>query len=481
MELYKIISQLTESEYKELLSSFTSNKADKTASFLSIIRKNPTTPDKEFLKTHTDVSASAFYVLKSRLNKKVEAFLLNRVGDPNLDVISRVLKANETIFENSRQISIAALNHLEKELLRLDFPYGLMVMYKLMQNLHAFDEDSYDEFGKKYSKQVAYSVAMDKASDLIVQFFRSFDSYMLTHKDEDHTRMLRVMEKIDNLSNLYDSHRLYIFKAIIHLYGKLFIELNSDLRCELEKTEVIFDKAFDILTTYQEDPFYKNIHLLFDYLRYMYLEKEQKDKAKFYYELLDFKIDELMTGYHHNANTSLFLYSKLRFHIQNNTPQRLLADVEQYLSNIEVDQYRPAFYINYQMFLAYTHFLNHNYSKSNRILYSLRNTISFRKFVHSDLEVKFLLAIGYCMAQDTELANQLIMSLQRQLRVDESGKYEHCKVLLKILTVAVGSRSSTRRKNLEKYIPQWKAENVGKHAILADLNLASVFLDGGDF
>lgn len=475
MELYKIVNQLTEPEFKELLAGFTTNKADKSAAFLKMIRTNSSSPDKDFLNKHPEVSASAFYVLKSRLNQKVEAFLLNRVGDPNLDIISRVLKANETIFENSRSISIAALNKLDRELVRLDFPYGLMIVYKLMQNLHAFDEDNYTYFGSQYNKQVAYFLAMDKASDMLVQFFKSFDLYLLSRKDEDLSRMLRIMEKIDNLCNLYDSHRLYIFKAVIHLYGKLFIELSADLRCELEKTEVIFEKAFDILNRYPEDPFYKNIHLLFDYLRYAYLEKEQKEKSKIYYEILDYKIEELLTRYHHNANTSLFLFSKIRYHIRNNTPQKLLFDVEHYLSNIELDQYRPSFYINYQLFLAYTYFLNKNYTKSNRILYTLRNSISFRKYVHADLEIKFMLAVGYCMAQDLELANQLIMSLQRQLRVDNTGKYEHCKVLLKILTVAVGSRSSTRKKNLEKLIPQWREENVGKYVILPDLDLADIF------
>ena len=49
MDLYKIISQLTEEEFTEIYTTFTANKADKSASFLKIIRENPESPDKEFL------------------------------------------------------------------------------------------------------------------------------------------------------------------------------------------------------------------------------------------------------------------------------------------------------------------------------------------------------------------------------------------------------------------------------------------------
>ena len=292
MDLYKIINQLTEEEFQEIYTTFTANKADKSAAFLKIIRDHPESPDKQFL-DEFDISPSAFYVLKSRLNQKVEAFLLNRVGDSDLHVMRRVLNVNDLVFNNPREISVAALRKLEKELVKFDFPFGLMIVYKELQNLHAFDEN-HTYYKSRYNQQVAYAVAMDKAVDLVVQFFRAFDSFYLARKDKDHAEMIRTMEKIDNLNNLYDSHRLYMFKTVIHIFAKLFVEIPPTIRCEVENLETMFDKAFEILEEYKDDAFYLNINILFNFLRFTYYEQNGTlDKSKIYFEILDYKIEEL--------------------------------------------------------------------------------------------------------------------------------------------------------------------------------------------
>ncbi|MEM6800743.1 MAG: hypothetical protein AAF696_05030 [Bacteroidota bacterium] len=475
MDLYKIISQLTDEEFDEIHGNFTANKAEKSAAFLSIIRENPETPDKQFL-DEFDISPSAFYVLKSRLNQKIETFLLNRVGDPNLHVMRRVLNVNDLVFNNPREISVAALRKLEKELLKFDFPYGLMIVYKELQNLHAFD-DNHTYYKSRYNQQVAYAVAMDKAVDLVVSFFRSFDSFLLSRKDKDHTDMIRTMEKIDNLTNLYESHRLYIFKCIVHIFAKLFIEIPETIRCEVEDLESMFDKSFEILGEYKDDAFYLNINILFNFLRYVYYDNNQiRDKSKIFFETLDFKIEELMTRYHFNANTSLFLSRKLRYHQRNNTIDQLIKDVESYISKIEIEPYRISFFVNYHMFMANAYFIAKDYRKSSRILYQLRNEVNLRKLVHVDLEVKFFLALTYVCMEDFDLANQLILSLQRQLRKSTMARYDHAKVLLKILSVALGGKPRTRSKNLRINIDKWKEMNVGRYAMLTDIDLETVFL-----
>ncbi|MEM7370962.1 MAG: hypothetical protein AAF587_20275 [Bacteroidota bacterium] len=475
MDLYKIISQLTDEEFTEIYTTFTSNKADKSAAFLKIIRENPESPDKEFLQKF-DISPSAFYVLKSRLNQKIETFLLNRVGDSNLHVMRRVLNVNDLVFNNPREISVAALRKLEKELLKFDFPYGLMIVYKELQNLHAFD-DNHTYYKSRYNQQVAYAVAMDKAVDLVVQFFRSFDSFFLSRKEKDFNDMIRQMEKIDNLNNLYDSHRLYIFKAIIHIYAKLFIEIPNTIRCEVEDVEGMFEKSFEILGEYKDDAFYLNINILFNFLRFVYYDNNNiRDKSKIYFEILDFKIEELMTRYHFNANTSLFLHRKLRYHIRTNTIEQLIKDVDTYISQIEIEPYRLVFFVNFHQFMAYSHFVGKNYKKAARILYNLRNEVNLRKHTHMDLDIKFFLALTYVVMEDFDLANQLILSLQRQLRKPTMARYEHAKVLLKILSVALGGKPRTKIKNLQINIEKWKEQNQGKYALLTELDLEKLFI-----
>lgn len=475
MDLYKIISQLTEDEFTEIYSTFTANKADKSASFLRIIRENPETPDKEFLKQY-EISPSAFYVLKSRLNQKVEAFLLNRVGDPNLHVMRRVLNVNDLVFNNPREISVAALRKLEKELVKFDFPYGLMIVYKELQNLHAFDEN-HTYYKSRYNQQVAYALAMDKGLDLVVQFFRAYDNFYLARKDKDHGDMIRIMEKIDNLNNLYDSHRLYIFKSIIHIFAKLFIQIPDTIRCEVEETERMFERAFEILGEYKEDSFYNNINILFNFLRFVHYDNNQiRDKSKIYFEILDYKIEELLSRYHFNVNTSLFLFRKLQYHLRTNTVGQLVKDVEDYISKLEIEPYRISFFVNFHLFLAHAHFAEQNYKKTSRILYNLRNEVNLRKHVHIDLEIKFFLALSYVVVEDFDLANQLILSLQRQLRKPSMKRYEHAKVLLKVLSVALGGKPKTRMKNLRINIAKWKDLNHGRYALMQEIDLEALFL-----
>ena len=476
MDLYKIISQLTENEFQEIYSNFTANKADKSASFLKIIRDNPESPDKDFLKAF-DISPSAFYVLKSRLNQKVEAFLLNRVGDPNLHIINRVLNAHDLVFNNPREISVAALRKLEKELLRFDFPYGLMIVYKELQNLHAFDDDSYTFYKSRYNQQVAYALAMDKAADMVVQFFRAYDNYYLGRKDRDFSEMIRIMEKIENLNNLYDSHRLTIFKSIIHIFAQLYLTIPDDIRCEVEPVETLLNQASDTLDDYKGEPFYKNLELLFNFLLFVYHDQQQDDiRSSAYYGVCNNNIEDLILGHHFNAATSLFLFHKLALHQRQQSQKELLEELETDYSQIDLEPYRTSLYVNFHLFQATAYFYNRQYKHSSRILYNLRNEINLRKHIHASLEVKFFLALSYVMVEDFDLANQLILSLQRQLRKPTMAKYEHAKTLLKVLSVALGGKPKTRRKNLETYIERWNEVNTGRYALLTQIDLAEVFL-----
>ena len=478
MDLYKIVNQLAEEEFEEVHNQLTQNKADKSARFLKLIREDPVSPDKKFL-AQEEITPAAFYVLKSRLMQKIEAYLLNKVGDPNLAVMQRVLNVNDLVFNNPREIAVAALRRLERELLKLDFPYGLMIVYKELQNLHAFD-DNYTYFRSRYSQQVANAVAMDKAVDLVVQFFRAFDDYQLKRREADHTLMIRTMEKIDNLNNLYDSHRLYIFKAITHIFAKLFIVIPETIRCDLEPTEQMFERSIGYLDEYAVDTFYKNINILFNFLRFSYYDQAgNREKAQIFYGTLDFKIEELLTQFHFNANTSLFLNAKLRYHIRTNTLPGLLQEVEKYIGHYEIEPYRLSFYVNYHMFVAYTYFLNGDYRKASRVLYNLRNEVNLRKHLHAEVETKFFLALSYVLMEDFDLANQLILSLQRSLRKPSWQRWDHGKTFLRILAVALGGKPRTRSKNLRNSIEKWKEENKGPYAFLELLDMEKILLEGG--
>ena len=313
--LYKIIKQLSEVEFGDIYQNLTSNKADKSALFLKTIRESDN-PVEDFLEKQ-DISASAFYVLKSRLNQKVEAFLLNRLGDPKMEAIHKVFKVYDLIFNSPREISVTTLKKLEKTMIEMDNPLVLMVVYRGLKMLHNTDSDERLEFEKLYNQAVAFYLTSEKAIETVMAYFRSWDKYYLGRKKTDHRELLKLMEKVNNLNNLYDSQRIFICKSVIHLYSKHFIELPDRMMEIMDTEEAMFDRSFTILENGKEDILFKNVNLIFDYLRYLYFrDRKQGDREKIYFELLDYKIEDLLCNFNFGMDCSQILFFKLERHIQ---------------------------------------------------------------------------------------------------------------------------------------------------------------------
>lgn len=474
MELYKIIQLLTKEEFEEIYQSFLQKNAEKSALFFKIIRECPEDPEKLFL-SQCDITPGAFYVLKSRLNQKIETYLLGRIGEPQLQVMRQLMNVDDLMFNNPKEIAQAALNHLEKELTRYDHPYGLMMVYKELQNLNIFQAEKYDYYKARYNQQVAYAVALNQGMDLIVQFFEAFDRYHRKRSERAQRDMVRFAEKIFHLSNLYESHRLFIYKAIIHLFAKFYIEIPALLQQDMEDTDTLFEKSFEIIDAYKEDNFYKNIGLVFNFLRYLYYEQQNvTNKARIFFDILENKIDKLVGSYHYHVGTSMFLEKKVLYHVRTNTLDQLRIDAERWLGKVQVEPENLTSYVNFYMFVAKAYFLNQKYNECRKILFQLDNLVNLRKSPHMNLEVKLLLAVCYAKLRDYELADQLILSLQRQLRKPEMVNYDHARDLLKMLVIYLGGSERNRTRQFNTCLEHWNQANVGKFVLLSGLDFQTL-------
>lgn len=469
--LYKIIKQLSEGEFEDIYNNLTSNKADKSALFLKTIRESDN-PVEDFLEKQ-DISASAFYVLKSRLNQKVESFLLNRLGDPKMEAIHKVFKVYDLIFNSPREISITTLKKLEKTMLEMDNPLVLMVVYRSLKMLHNHNEKLRLEYDREYNQAVAFYLTSEKAFEAVMAFFRVYDRWYLGRKKTDFNEIIKLIEKVNNLNNLYDSQRIFICKSIIHLFARQFLELPERVLDIMDPQEEAFERSFQILEKGQEDILFKNINLIFDFLRYVYYNREGKeDQERIYFEILDYKIEELMTSFNFGMECSEILFFKLARHLKENTLDDLFADYNEYLQNIEVDPEKMVTFVNFSMFQAYVAFYAKNYDSASRILYRLRNKVNLRKYPHMDAEVKMFLALTYVLQDEVDLANQLILSLQRQMKKVHFQDYPHGKLFLKILTNRMSGKTSKRIQQVNKYLKEFLVLNVGSKAFLPYLDLA---------
>lgn len=476
--LYKVIKQLSEEDFEEFYENLTSNKADKSALFLKTIRESDN-PVEDFLEKQ-NISASAFYVLKSRLNQKVEAYLLTRVGDTDLEVIHKVFYIYDLLFDSPREIALTTLKRLEKTMIERDNPMALAQVYGAVKMLHNHEEGDLEDYDRKYKQAVAYNLAADKSKEDLMSFFRVYDRYYLGRKEKDFEDLCQILERLSNLNNLYDSQRLYIYMSVVHLFARRFVQVPSGTLEIMENESDQFEKCFQILEKNPKDLVFRHLNLVFDFLRCFYYSFKDgaEDQARIYFELLDYKIEELITGFQMGMDCSPILFLKLEKHLKEDTFDQLLIDNQEYLAKIEPDPYRLARYVNFYLYLAYSAFHAGEYDEASRILYRLRNDVNLRKHPHMDVELKMFLSLCYILQSEFDLANQLILSLQRQLKKAHFADYSHAKFFLKILTNRQGSsRSSKKREQLFSHIENFNSSNTGHNAILPHLHLSPEIFD----
>jgi hypothetical protein len=79
-------------------------------------------------------------------------------------------------FTKKRAIAIATLKKLEKELLDYDLSNELTVVYKFLKKLHINSAD-YFNYSQLYNRHVAYMLAVDKAEDVLAEYFKKYGNY----------------------------------------------------------------------------------------------------------------------------------------------------------------------------------------------------------------------------------------------------------------------------------------------------------------
>ena len=96
----------------------------------------------------------------------------------------------------------------------------------------------------------------------------------------------------------------------------------------------------------------------------------------------------------------------------------------------------------------------------------LRNKISLKQFMATDVDCKLFQAFQYCILGDDSLCMQIISSLKRQIR-DQEDEYESAKFFMKILKTAL--KPADYRRKVKKIAEMWhefEAMNKGTFPVL---------------
>ncbi|TRX48207.1 hypothetical protein FNH22_29580 [Fulvivirga sp. M361] len=434
-KLKNIIKQLSIKDYESIRDSLLESNADKSAYLLQAMRERQLSDTK--IMNELGVNTNAYYTLRSRLNQKIEDYLIQIMESPRTDILKKVANINEIIFTKKRAIAAATLKKLEKELLDYDLSNELTIVYKSLKKMHIHDPEYY-HYSQQYNRHVAYMLAVDKAEDLLAEYFKKYGEFTLSGEDSDKLGLTLLMKEMANVSALYESHRLYVYQSCIVIFHQLFVDQEESMDEDVEPIEDILHNVEKIFKSYQLDSIYYHMNLVFEFLKLEYYNHYKVyRKAERYFEEVNDAASNLLTNYTLYTHPSQFLVTKVHRHLRVGTEAEMYEENEGMFHDYEADKQDTPTYLTYVMYRAISCYYANNYEEASRWINNLLNEVSLKKYPYVQLEIKIILAIQYAMMSDFDLFNQLINSIQRQVRLLGKDTCEHVIILSKILKVAI--------------------------------------------
>lgn len=450
-KLKNIIRQLSNEDFESIHQSLVESTAGKSAMLLQTIRETETA-DSEIM-NRLEVNTNAFYTLRSRLNLKIEEYLLQQMETPRADVIKKVANINELVFTKKRTLAIATLKKLEKELLDYDLSNELTVVYKSLKKLHVnFPE--FFTYSQLYNRHIAYMLAVDKAEDLLTEYFKNYGVYTLSGNETDKLGLTLVNKEMGAVSALYKSHRLYVYQSCMSIFHRLFVETEDDGYDQtLEPIEDILTRVEGIFKSYSLDSIYYHLQLVFEFLKLEYYSHFRVfSKAEMFMEDVNENCSALISHYSLYTFPAQFFNTKILRSVRMKTQDRLNEENEVIFQDFELEESDVPKFLNYGIYRSLSCFYAGKYDEASRWAYRLINDVSMKNFPYAQLEVKSVLALQYCLTNEYELFKQLLGSVQRQIRLLGKGNCEHIQAFSKILSISISDSKTMKESKIRDLI-----------------------------
>ncbi len=445
-KLKNIIRQLSEKDFQAIYDSLIGSNAEKSAYLMRSLRDLNLSDSKIMIEL--DVNANAYYTLRSRLNQRIEEHLLQQMESPRTDILKKLANINEVTFTKKRTISIATLKKIEKELIDYDLANELTVVYKYLRKLHIHSPEQF-HYSQLYNRHVAYTLAIDKAENLLADYFKKYGNYHFSASPQDKLSLGLQLKEMQNVARLYQSHRLYVFFSCMNIFHQLFVDPEGIVAEGGEATEDIFVQVQRIFESHPLDPLYYHLNLVFEFLRLEYYNhyRVYKQAEKYYEEVNDGAVNLLM-NYGHYTFSAQFLISKLTRALRLGTEAELFAENENLFREFEHYAEDIAGMTIYYVYRALSSYYVGKFDEAARILNALLNEVSLKAFPLVHMEVKTLLALQYCLVGDDDLFNQLSNSIQRQARSFEREGSENIQLFLKMLKCSVSESAREKHRKI---------------------------------
>jgi hypothetical protein len=468
--LNKTIKKLSEDEYQQLLQEVSGKKKNKPFVVLETTR-NRDVEDSEMMDI-LQVNPSAYYTLKSRLNSKIAGILSKKVTNPIQTLMDEVSRVPAHLFGSNREFSIRALRELEKQLIEYDMNAELILVYKTLAQLHLYSED-FEFYENKFNKHVAFSLATSKAENLFFKFIKKLGVYQLNPQESDLEEVIMMKRELSNICELYDSHRLYVLYNVARIYYLCNVPHKVDgLKSRELEIEGVLQKIAQIFENYPLDTFYQNIKGITDLLYFeYYIRTGNVVRADYYLQRVHQQMPDLMEKHFMHFFVIQFVRSKVLKYMIDGNIDHLQHGSEKMEKEMDIDHAESYHFIALKKSLATIKFYQRDYHGAARKINELRNQISLKQYMYTDVDCKLFQAFQYCVLGDDTLCMQIISSLKRQIR-EQDTEYESSRFFMKLLKTAL--KPADYRRKIKKIGEMWNefdSVNKGLFPILTYIKI----------
>jgi hypothetical protein len=474
-KLKNIIKQLSAADYQSIHDSLMQSNAEKSAHLLKFIRERQMSDAK--VMEELDVNTNAYYTLRSRLNQKIEEYLLAQMESPRTDLLKKVANINDVVFSKKRAIASATLKKLEKELLDYDLANELTIVYKTLKKLHINTPDHF-AYSQQYNRHVAYMLAMDKAEDLVAEYFKKYGQYFMSGSDVEKFGLEVLYKEIANVCNLYQSHRLYVYFSMVNVYHRLFVNTKETDNEDEEPIEDILLNIDKLFEDYSRDSIYYNLNIVFEFLKLEYYNFYKVfRKAERYYDEVNFNAGLLLANYNLYTFPPQFLLSKIDRAVRTESEGQLYEENKTLFADYELDLNDIPRHIVYIFYRSVCCYYSEKYDEAARYLNNLINDLSLKKYPQAQVEIKLFLALQYCLLNDYDLFNQCINSIQRSIRISDKSVVDHVQIFIKILKTALGDNKKAKPAKIKGFVDKLRFLDIPHFSSIKHIRMDERFIN----
>jgi hypothetical protein len=365
------------------------------------------------------------------------------------------------LYGTNRDFSIRALKELEKQLIEYDLSGELIVVYKALAQLHLYT-DEYAHFDNLYKKHVAFSLAVSKAEGLYYRFLVMSGRFLLTHDPSDLDVLINIKRELSNILELYDSHRLYVIYNVVRLYFMCAIGSSpEDLRAKELEVEQVLQEMNRIFDKYHLDTFYQNIRFITDFIYFEYYQRTGNQvRAAHYHDKGTEFLEDICPKHFLSFHIVRFLEGKIEKYLADNNLDKLVVVNDKIYQHLDIDPREEYQFIAFKRYQAICRFYQRDYAGAAKTINSLRNKISLKQYLQTDIECKLFQALQYCIVGEDGLCMQILSSLKRQIR-EQDSEYAPARLFIKLLKTAL--KPAEYRKKIKKITEMWDSFRQVNH------------------